>query len=170
MSVIFVTGQPGVGKSLLVLEIIRQLGIKVGGIITPEIRKNGRMGFKIVDLMDGRSGTLASVDTKGPKVGRYGVNINDIEHIGVRAIERALSNPAINLIVIDELGRMEMISENFKRVIEKAIDSGKDCLIVLHRSYVARYGKRGQLFILTKQNRKKVKEQIIELLNINRID
>jgi nucleoside-triphosphatase len=163
---IFLTGQPGTGKSRLVQEIIKDLGIKVGGIATPEIRKNGRIGFQIIDLMSGKSGILAAIGIAGPKVSKYGVNIKDIEEIAIKAIENAILDPKVKLIVIDELGKMEMISKQFQKTVQKVLTSRKDCLIVLHRAYVRQYRTKGKIFTLTKENREEIKNQILNLIKI----
>ena len=161
---IFITGLPGSGKSGLVREIIEELGIKAGGIITPEIREGGvRKGFKIIDLAGRKEGILSHTDLPGPRIGKYGVNLRDIEDMGVRAIENALEDPEIKLLVIDELGSMELCSQEFKNLVGRVIDSDKDFLIVLHRNFVKKYG-RGQVFVLTRDNRRVVKERICELL------
>lgn len=164
--VVFITGLPGSGKSSLVQEIAKGLRIKAGGIATPEIRSGGiRRGFKIIDLASGKEGILASTDIRGrPRLGKYGVNIRDIEEIGVKAIENALENPEVKLVVIDELGKMELCSSKFEDVMEKALNSRKDLLIVLHRWFVNRYRNRGMVFVLTRENRDRVKEDILKLL------
>ncbi len=163
---IFITGLPGSGKSSLVGEIVKELKIKAGGIATPEIRVKGtRKGFKIIDLETGREGVLASTDIKGkPRLGKYGVNIKDIDEIGIKAIENALENPRIKLLVIDELGAMEMLSKNFEIAVEKALDSKKNLLIVLHRRFVGRYRDKGRLFFLKEENREQTKKEIMRIL------
>ena len=161
---IFITGLPGSGKSSLVMEIIRELGVKVGGIVTPEIKDHDRMGFKIVDIASGRTGILSRVDFSGPRIGKYGVNVKDLEDIGVKAIERSINDPEIKLLVIDEIGTMEMVSEKFCSVVNRALNSEKDCLMVLHRNLVNKYKNMGILFFLDRKNRAHIKRKIIELL------
>jgi len=162
---IFVTGFPGSGKSSLVAEIIKELGVKSGGIVTPEIRESGvRKGFRIVDLASGKEGILSRVGLPGPRIGRYGVNLRDIEEIGTEAIKNALEDPGTRLVVMDEVGAMEMISGKFRGIVEDALSSDKDCLIVLHRSFVDKYKGRGRIFFLDRRNREKVKKDILEIL------
>jgi nucleoside-triphosphatase len=52
-----------------------------------ENRKNGvREGFEIVDISAAKVGCLAHVNQKeGPQVGKYRVNMQDLESIGVQA-------------------------------------------------------------------------------------
>lgn len=53
---IFITGNPGCGKSTLIKKLLEGIaGKKVSGMITPEIRVDGvREGFKIIDLASGK--------------------------------------------------------------------------------------------------------------------
>jgi nucleoside-triphosphatase len=88
---ILITGKPGCGKTSLIIEIIKELNLPAGGFYTQEIREKGvRKGFKIISL-DGREGILARVNFKSPyKVSKYGVNIKDLEEIGIKSILEAL--------------------------------------------------------------------------------
>ncbi len=121
---ILLTGTPRVGKTTLVkrvVEGIRERG--AGGFYTEEIRDRGdRTGFKILTL-DGGEGLLAHVSHKSRfRVGRYHVNIKDLEDIAVRSIIDSLDK---KLIVIDEIGRMELFSDKFRDAILKALDTGR---------------------------------------------
>jgi len=85
------TGKPKVGKTTAILKLVELLlknRIKVGGFYTVEAKKNdNRIGFDILDISTGKRGVLAGVDKESKiKVGKYGVNIEDLEGIGVRAI------------------------------------------------------------------------------------
>jgi len=67
---------------------------------------------------------LAHVNQKGPhRVGRYGVNIEDLETIAAESVVSAVESD--DLVVIDELGRMELFSALFQRVVMEALDSEK---------------------------------------------
>lgn len=119
---VLVTGRPGVGKTTLVSAVVDALGVRAMGFVTREIRERGeRVGFSIADL-EGPSGILARVDLESPhRVGRYGVNRDDLERIGVKALDRAIGRG--RLIVMDEIGRMELCSEPFQRAVGRALDS-----------------------------------------------
>lgn len=130
-----VTGPPGVGKSTLVSKVIMRLksaGVIVGGSTTYERRSKGaRVGFEVLDLSSGRKGELASVDSKlGPRVGRYRVNLKDLAGIGAAGLVAAATSS--ELIVIDEVGPMELVSPEFRRAVQKCIESGKPLLAVVH--------------------------------------
>jgi nucleoside-triphosphatase len=90
-----------------------------------------RVGFEILDLNTGRSGWLARVNQKnGPYVGKYRVNMEDLDFIGAKAIEDAVEK--CDVIAIDEVGPMEMFSDKFKEATRKALESGKPVVAVVH--------------------------------------
>jgi len=125
---ILITGNPGVGKTTLIQSIISKLSISAGGFYTAEVRDESgkRWGFKIVSL-DGREDVLASVEViSDHKVSKYGVNVAAIDRIGVRAIRDALDRS--DIVVIDEIGRMELASKQFRDVVMEALDSPKPVL------------------------------------------
>ena len=141
---------------------------RVGGFFTSEIREEGvRKGFKIITL-DGREGILAHVDIKSPyKVSKYGINIKDLEEIGVKSILDTLKENKI--CVIDEVGAMEIKSEKFKKVIEAALNSKNKVLGTIKMTsdpFTDKIRKREdtKIFYLTKENREKIKKEIIKLL------
>ncbi len=96
--------------------------MNAGGFTTVEVRKGGqRIGFDIV-AVDGARGVLARKDLVSPyRVSRYGVNKDDLESIGIPAIERAVT--ASELVVMDEIGRMELCSDRFMHAVRAALDS-----------------------------------------------
>jgi len=100
MKNILIYGPPGVGKTTLIKKILEKLNLKAGGFYTEEIReRSNRVGFKIISL-DNQEGILAHIRVKGMKrVGRYGVNIDDLEGIGVKSLDRALRNEDLLIIV-----------------------------------------------------------------------
>jgi len=165
---IFITGNPGVGKTTLIHNLIKELNIPAGGFYTQEIRVSGRRtGFKIISL-DGREGILASVDTKSRfKVSRYGVNLSDLERIGVKSIADALERN--ELIIIDEVGKMELFSQKFKEILLAALDSPKPVIgtIMLRDNSFTRNIKNRrdtEVITLTRENFDEVKEQIKDAL------
>jgi len=100
-------------------------------------------------------GTLASLDGPGPKVGRHRVHLADLEVVGARAIERAVREA--ELVVIDEVGPMELLSEEFVEAVEAALDSDKPILAVVHmrsEHHLAKKIREGfRLFVVTPESR-----------------
>ncbi|MBM3148487.1 MAG: NTPase [Chloroflexi bacterium] len=126
-TVYLLTGSPGTGKTTLIRQAIAKSKIKAGGFYTEELRINKiRQGFKLVAL-DGQEAILAHVDISSPhRVSKYGVDVEALEKVGVAAIHRAIKNA--ELIIIDEIGKMELYSPRFKEAVLQAIRSGKKVL------------------------------------------
>ncbi|PYJ23473.1 MAG: AAA family ATPase [Verrucomicrobia bacterium] len=124
---LLLTGRPGCGKTMLVKRVVNELALPAGGFYTEEIReRGGRVGFKLVTL-DGKEAVLAHVDFKTPqRVGKYGLDLSALEIIGVEALRAAVR--ARKLVVIDEIGPMEIRSASFRDVVHEALDSGAPIL------------------------------------------
>ena len=165
---IFLTGRPGSGKSTVLMKVIDRLkaiGLKVGGITTPEIRIEGRrMAFKVVDLSSGEEGTLASSNQPtGPRVGRYRVNIPDFERVALPALSFALKE--CDVLCLDELGKMEFFSSKFKQKVDEILRSVKPIIAVIHHDYANNYEKVGRLLYITPENREKIVGIIVSEMN-----
>ena len=132
MRKIFLTGRPGVGKTTIIMKVLEGFMGRAGGFYTEEIRKdNLREGFQIRTL-DGRDGILAHVNYSGPfQVGRYGVDVDAFDGIALPSLEKALESD--ELIVIDEIGKMELFSRRFRTLIQKVLASDKRILGVIHQ-------------------------------------
>lgn len=168
---LFLTGCPGVGKTTALLRIAEDLkakGQSVGGMISREVRICGeRVGFEILDLNNGRHGWLAHVNQKiGPRIGKYKVNMKDLEDIGVSAIEQAVRS--MDVVVIDEIGPMELVSEKFQAAVWEAVESNKLVVGVVHwkarNKLVDKATTRedAEVFTVTVENRIKLSDVIVE--------
>ena len=125
--VYLLTGRPGTGKTSIIKQAVAGMKGKAGGFYTEEIRSQGvRHGFRLVTL-DGQSAILAHVNIHSPYlVSKYGVDIDSLDRVGVSALRRAAQQ--CDLVVIDEIGKMELFSANFREVVLQIIDSGKRVL------------------------------------------
>lgn len=170
---ILLTGLPGCGKTTAVIQIIESLNCKkVAGFYTQEIREARlRKGFSWARL-DGAAGVLAHVDIKGTfRVGKYGVDIAGFEKSVVPVLDIERSDT--ELFVIDEIGKMECLSEKFVAAVHQLFASNKSVLATIAQkgygliSEVKNYpGTR--LFNLTHQGRDETISEILQILSFLR--
>jgi nucleoside-triphosphatase len=168
---LFITGSPGTGKTSVLLKTIETLkarGYSVGGMISREVRTYGaRVGFEILDLNSGRRGQLAHVNQKyGPRIGKYRVNLKDLDNIGAEAIATAVEN--VDVVAIDEIGPMELHSERFKEAVKKAVESRRLVIGTVHWKVTDRLIEEirtrddTEIYKVTYENRGNLHEIIIE--------
>lgn len=125
MGVRLLVGPPGVGKSTIVARVVEALGPRGGGFFTREVREAGeRVGFEIVTL-DGRVAPLAT--TRAPSgyaqphpFGRYTVNLEALDRMVVPLLREAAA--ARRIVVVDEIGPMELLSERFAATIMELLE------------------------------------------------
>jgi len=133
-----ITGMPSVGKTHTLMKIIGSLeksGYSVQGMITkPVIKKKEHVGFYVIDWTTKEKEIFAHVDFENKeKVGEFGVDVAALDKIGIPAVEKAINDNEVDIIIIDEIGKMEMLSERFCEVVIEALDSDKPILITLHK-------------------------------------
>ncbi len=119
---VLLTGRPGCGKTTLIKRILNGLPHRFGGFYTEEIRDQGtRVGFKVVALGGGEA-VFAHVDFKtSERLGKYALDLSALEAVGVDAIRKAVQGE--RLIVVDEIGPMEIRSAPFREAVLDALDS-----------------------------------------------
>jgi len=141
-----------VGKTTAIQKAI-QGRQNVNGFFTKEIRKKGkRIGFAI-ETVDGKTGVLAHINIQSPfRVSKYRVNLKDIEEICVPSLD-----VDGDLIVIDEIGKMELFSEQFKQKVVEALDTGKVIATIMERPHpftdTIKRRNDVKLFTVTEENR-----------------
>jgi nucleoside-triphosphatase len=158
----FISGDPKSGKTTLLKNLVAELrrsGLKVGGFISPDERHSGtRTAFFVMDVESGKRDVLASVDGDGPKVSKYHVDIKSFEGIAVPPMDKV---DGYDVFVIDEIGRMEMLSARFARFLDKVLESRTPLIATIHREYVGSYGASGEVLTLTSDNRNAVYAELL---------
>lgn len=128
---ILLEGRPGVGKTTVARRLVaflRSADISLAGFTTEEIRRGGRrIGFA-VESLSGERGVLAHVGLPGPpRVGKYGVDLAAFEAIALPALAEAAE-----VVVIDELGRMELASAPFRQAAAALFEREIALVATLH--------------------------------------
>lgn len=153
---ILFTGPPGCGKSTLIEKIVNEIERPSTGFFTCEMREKGhRVGFSI-NTLDGKQGVLAHQSIRSKyRVGKYGVNLEDIDHIAVPSMIPANEEM---MVIIDEIGKMECFSPLFRETVIRILDS--------KHSVIGSIPLRGGLFIERIKKRKDI--MLIQVSEKNR--
>ena len=167
---LFLTGNPGVGKTTLICAIAERLeGITCAGFYTEETRQSGqRTGFRIVTL-DGREGTLASLGRQKPTVGKYSIHVEEFDKL-VLPLLNPVTTPA-DLYVIDEIGKMELLSRQFRIRIIELLAQPTNLLATITKKgngFVDQIKRRGDVEIIevTRKNRDELPEELAGKIKI----
>lgn len=121
---ILLEGRPGSGKTTVaarLADLLRDRGVPLRGFLTHELREGGRrVGFEI-ETLDGRRATLAHVDFTGPpRIGKYGVDLTALENVALPTLEEP---PQGSVVLIDELGKMELASGAFCEAVSRLLET-----------------------------------------------
>jgi nucleoside-triphosphatase len=130
---VLVEGRPAVGKTTVAIRLaarLREAGVSLAGFVTEEQRERGRrVGFAI-ETFSGDRAILAHVDFPGPpRVGRYGVDLPAFERLAIPALA---SPSATGLVLIDELGKMELASEAFRAAVSRLLEEQVAVVATVH--------------------------------------
>ena len=161
-----ITGLPGVGKTTLVRKIVERMGpLRVSGFHTVEVKGGGRrVGFELRGFQ-GESRLLAHTAFDGPyRVGRYGVDTSGFEEF-LRSLD--LRGRRSDLLVIDEIGKMEMCSLYFRELIREVLDADTPLLATVAARGAGLIGAVKQrpdvtIYEMTRRNRNDLLPRLLE--------
>ena len=124
MARILLTGSPGSGKTTVagrVVEVLRERGEPLAGFLTSEIRRGGRRTGFTIRGVGGRERTLAVRGGPGPRVGAYGVDLHAFEEVALLEVENGLELGST--LIVDEVGKMELLSPRFRELIPRIFEA-----------------------------------------------
>ena len=168
---LLIAGRPGAGKTTvlgLLSELLHEAGVPLAGFLTRELRQRGRrVGFEI-ETFEGERGVLAHVELPPPRVGRYGVDLESFE---------ALALPAMKLrgekrvVLVDELGKMELASERFREATLALFDDPVPIVATVQsrpHPFTASLRRRAEVetLPLTTANRDQLPEELARRLGV----
>lgn len=162
---IMLTGYPRVGKTTAIMKFLEKTKKECSGFYTEEIKnKNGRReGFKIVGISTGVEGTLAHINVESfRKVGKYFVDLEGFEAVALPEMDTEAE-----LVVIDEIGKMELYSSKFKFQLLHNLNNQNVLATITKKgggSYIDLMKKRAdiELIELTKKNRDEVVKELLK--------
>jgi nucleoside-triphosphatase len=167
---VLIEARPGAGKTTALgraAELLREDGVPLSGFLTRELREDGRrVGFEI-ETFAGERGVLAHVDLKGPpRVSRYGVDLEAFERLALPSLDPPGEG---GVVLIDELGKMELASERFAAAVRALFDRPAPIAATVHTArheFTDELKRRAGVATvrLTAANRDRLPEEVAERL------
>ncbi len=163
-------GRPGVGKTTVARRVVGLLqgqGVPVTGFTTEEIRRGRRREGFAVETIEGQRETLAHLDLPGPpRVGRYGVDLAAFERVVLPVLEEV---PKARVVVIDELGKMELASAPFRTAVGRLFREEVSLVATVHvfrDEFTDALKRRGDVEVMriSASNRDSLPEEIVARL------
>jgi nucleoside-triphosphatase len=165
---VLLTGYPRVGKTTVIQKVIEKIDKPIAGFFTEEIRddRKKRVGFLVRGISTKKEETLAHVNLpKTRRVAKYGVSVENFEEVALEEMKKERKK----LIIIDEIGKMELFSKKFKEELLQLLEQGKVLGTITMRGggqFVRNIKKRKdvELLTVTKENRNNLPSKILQLL------
>lgn len=177
--IFMLTGESGSGKTTLLgklAELLRHTGYVAGGFIAPGTWDNGRRnGFSLFSLLSETVCPLAR--TTGPGIetmGRFAFSENALI-LGNQILQKQLSDPLIDVIVVDEVGPLELKGGGWAPSLDMLRLSQKNQIWVVRKELVDQVSLNwrfvpARVFTVPEFNAEMVFEIITELIQKNSHD
>ena len=170
--IILLTGKPGIGKSTALSRITDMLGRRrCAGLLAKEILKDGeRIGFSSYGLKCKESVVLAHKEFHtGFFIEDFGVDPNALDKLCEKEYAAA-EESQVRFMILDEIGRMQMMSQGFKRLLEKMAGSDRYLIATIcledEIEYIREFKKREgvRLFVLDENSREDIPLKVCRLV------
>jgi nucleoside-triphosphatase len=166
--ILLLTGNPGIGKTTLLCRVAEQVReLSISGFYTQELRVSGqRTGFRLVTFA-GKEGIIAHIDfDQRWQVGKYGVDVPTIDRFAASTL--ALDE-AVDIYLVDEIGKMECLSNRFIDHMRLLLSSDKLVIATLSKKgggliAQAKQWPNSEVWQVNKANRDALVSQVISWL------
>ncbi|XP_073843494.1 cancer-related nucleoside-triphosphatase homolog [Musca autumnalis] len=177
LSIVLLSGLPGVGKTTLIRKVCQELlekhNINCDGFYTEEVRDSNRqrIGFDVITITDNKSSKLARTDAniKCPFVGKYAVFVKEFEDLALPLLRQSKT---LQLLVMDEIGKMELKSKRFESAVYNCVEVGATIFATVPfemRQPLPLVEKlkthpKAKTIVVTKENRNHLQNEIVDIL------
>jgi nucleoside-triphosphatase len=163
---ILLTGLPKSGKTTLLVNLIADIRSKHGMVAQEVLEGDVRVGFDLIDEI-GCKTVLSRVDKRtNYPVGRYFVDVDSLdEYIG-----HLFHMAGGQLLYIDEIGQMQLYSENFRNLVNTYLNLDNDYIgtisAVFSHPFIDEVKRRSDvlLCIVTPENRQELDDVLSGVL------
>ncbi|MCL2679211.1 MAG: nucleoside-triphosphatase [Dehalococcoidia bacterium] len=130
---LFLQGKPCVGKSSLIRKELEQSRANVAGFITQRLKEAGRtIGYRVLSVTEELPPLEAMYipNQSGIFLLNGQMDVSALE-VAILQVEKDSQNKKCSLIVLDEVGGVELKSERFMKPLLRIINAEKPCIGVL---------------------------------------
>ena len=165
---ILICGEVGVGKSTLIQRLLTQNTRPIYGFITKKLEPDEN-GFHPIYIHP--AGAIERVHKEKNLIGTcdrkiHNINLDAFNTLGVSYLQAKSDG----IILMDELGFMEAKAEAFTRAILDTLDGDIPVIAAVKARFdipfleAVRAHPKGKLFMITRENRDRVYEELLPLI------
>ena len=187
----FLQGESGIGKSYLLQEVLTEYASILEGFTVQRLYLDEKfMGFRACVFQGKFEGQIGEYqpDQSGIFISPKGRDLSILEDMILQVKDRCLK-PSCQIVVLDEIGGIELVSQRFMNALYAILNSGKFCVGVLksrpnldrtlknhgtdndyltsYEQLVCHINKTGQLETMTGDNREELRLRLRNQIRIN---